>query len=540
MYKWPVPSAVRTARAGSTLAALHSSSLKHAVDLGQPLKMEPKSLVVLAALLVSSASACEDEPSTSSFNATGIVCRLTKAGALVLNEQTAQVIQTAFRHADYPDIKGEKSMNFLGKIAYGLTNIHINDLSIEDSKVNFKEDDAIDIEIHNVSASFQGTLSYGYVGAWLLKLIHSIDFEITSSIDFQIDTKLVCENGRMVVHTSNCYLTFHELTLHLQGDKDPGWLKQLFTNFISFTLKLVLKNQVCKEINFLSQLLADFIMGRAANFIQDGDIGMDISLTAQPVINANYLESHHKGLLLYKNHSGTSQKSAFAPSLLSESRMLYFWFSDHVLNSLALAAFLDGRLEMTLTGEELQRMLESEELKAHHGILQEIFQGASYNDSVAKVWSLDAPQISLHPTGTVVESSVAVELGISPQGKGTSTVLYFEKDVTVTIQASYVQKKLVLHLSHATIEPRTVKSSSEINVDDEELGRFLEKIISVAGIPEVISRLEPSLTSLMDSKGLYLFEIKDPEIVTQKGYFIIQLDFAFPHSLLIDFLKTAI
>ncbi|XP_062817818.1 cholesteryl ester transfer protein isoform X2 [Anolis carolinensis] len=484
MYKWPVPFAVRTTRADETPAALRSSSVKQAVDLGDTLEMEPTFLVVLAALVVSRALACGDDPSSSSFNATGIVCRLTKAGALVLNEQTAQVIQTAFRHADYPDIKGEKSMNFLGKIAYGLTNIHINDLSIEDSKVNFKEDDAIDIEIHNVSASFQGTLSYGYVGAWLLKLVHSIDFEIASSIDFQIDTKLVCENGQMVVHTSNCYLTFHELTLHLQGDKDPGWLKQLFTNFISFTLKLVLKNQVCKEINFLSQLLADFIMGTATNFLQDGDIGMDISLTAHPVINANYLQSHHKGLLLYKNHSGTSQKSTFAPSLLSESRMLYFWFSDHVLNSLALAAFLDGRLEMTLAGEELQRMLESEELKAHHGILQE--------------------------------------------------------DVTVTIQASYEQKKLVLHLSHATIEPRTVKSSPEIDVDDEALGHFLEKIISVAGIPEVISRLEPVLTSLMDSKGLYLFEIKDPEIVTEKGYFIIQLDFAFPHSLLIDFLKTAL
>uniref|UniRef100_H9GE63 Cholesteryl ester transfer protein n=1 Tax=Anolis carolinensis TaxID=28377 RepID=H9GE63_ANOCA len=488
--------------------------------------MEPTFLVVLAALVVSRALACGDDPSSSSFNATGIVCRLTKAGALVLNEQTAQVIQTAFRHADYPDIKGEKSMNFLGKIAYGLTNIHINDLSIEDSKVNFKEDDAIDIEIHNVSASFQGTLSYGYVGAWLLKLVHSIDFEIASSIDFQIDTKLVCENGQMVVHTSNCYLTFHELTLHLQGDKDPGWLKQLFTNFISFTLKLVLKNQVCKEINFLSQLLADFIMGTATNFLQDGDIGMDISLTAHPVINANYLESHHKGLLLYKNHSGTSQKSTFAPSLLSESRMLYFWFSDHVLNSLALAAFLDGRLEMTLAGEELQRMLESEELKAHHGILQEIFQGSSYNDSVAKVWSLDAPRISLHPQGTVVESSVAVELSISPLGKGPSAVLYFEKVGPVAVAflvkvATLLARGWVLYFL----------PSDRITI------REISGLFSVSF--GCIGR-ETELTSLMDSKGLYLFEIKDPEIVTEKGYFIIQLDFAFPHSLLIDFLKTAL
>lgn len=34
--------------------------------------------------------------------------------------------------------------------------------------------------------------------------------------------------------------------------------------------------------------------------------------------------------------------------------MLYFWFSDFVLNSLSLAAFLDERLELTITGEELK------------------------------------------------------------------------------------------------------------------------------------------------------------------------------------------
>ncbi|KAH0619478.1 hypothetical protein JD844_000133 [Phrynosoma platyrhinos] len=254
----------------------------------------------------------------SSFNDTGIVCRITKPAALVLNEQTAQVIQTAFRHADYPDIKGEKSMNFLGKIAYGLTNIHINDLSIENTEVDFKEDDAIDIEIHNVSASFQGTLSYGY------------------------------------------------------------------------------------------------------------------------------------GLLLYKNHSGIFHESAFAPSLLSESRMLYFWFSDHVLNSLALAAFLDEHLALTLGGEELKEMFESEELETHHGIVQEIFQGRHRHDP------------------------------------------------------SFVCAK------EASLAPLSCHN-------DETLRHILEKIISVAGIPEVISRIEPTLTALMDSKGLYLFEIKDPEIITQKA-----------------------
>lgn len=34
--------------------------------------------------------------------------------------------------------------------------------------------------------------------------------------------------------------------------------------------------------------------------------------------------------------------------------MLYFWLSEHILSSLASAAFLDKRLVLTIRGEKLQ------------------------------------------------------------------------------------------------------------------------------------------------------------------------------------------
>lgn len=34
--------------------------------------------------------------------------------------------------------------------------------------------------------------------------------------------------------------------------------------------------------------------------------------------------------------------------------MLYFWLSEHILNSLASAAFLDKRLVLTIRGQKLQ------------------------------------------------------------------------------------------------------------------------------------------------------------------------------------------
>ncbi|NWR84566.1 CETP protein, partial [Furnarius figulus] len=486
-------------------------------------------------VLVHASAACEFGPSP--YRTTGIVCRMTKPAGLLLNQETAQVIQAAFRNAKFPNITGERSVRLLGKVAYGLSNIQINDLSIEKSDVELKEENAIHIAIKNVTASFKGTLTYGYAGAWFLKLFHSVDFEIESSIDLQLNIKLMCQEDRLVADASDCYLSFHKLTLHLHGDKEPGWLKQLFTDFISFTLKLVLKREVCKEINSLTQMLANFVLDLAANFVRDKDIIVDLSLASDSVIKAGYVESHHKGLVLYKNHSSILSDSIFSPSLLTESRMLYFWLSEHTISNLASAAFLDGRLALTLRGEKLQALFEMEDTEEQRKAVQMIFQGTSYNDSVAKVWSLTQPQVSLQPEGTVVKSLVAVEVSILPTGEQSRVVLYMEKEIKVTIQAAYAEKKLILQPLDSSIEFKVFKCTADPSGNDPSIQSFMQNMISVAGIPEVISSIESTLTSLMNSKGLNLFYLINPEIITREGYVIIQLDFNFPHHLLLDFLQ---
>uniref|UniRef100_A0A8C3E1X5 Cholesteryl ester transfer protein n=1 Tax=Corvus moneduloides TaxID=1196302 RepID=A0A8C3E1X5_CORMO len=470
-------------------------------------------------VLVHAAAACDFGPFP--YRATGIVCRMTKPAALLckLNKETAQVIQAAFRNAKFPNITGERSMRLLGRVAYGLTNIQVNDLSIERSQVELKEDNAIHIAIKNVTALFKGTLTYGYAGAWFLQLFHSVDFEIESSIDLQLSIKLMCQKDQVVPDASGCYLTFHKLTLHLQGDKQPGWLKQLFTDFISFTLKLVLKREVCKEINAVSQMLTNFILDLAADFVRDKDIIVDISLASDPVIKASYIESHHKGLVLYRNNSSVLSDSVFSPSLLTESRMLYFWFSEHSLSSLASAAFLDGQLVLNFTGEKLQELFEMEDTEVQRKAVQMVFQGTSYNDSVAKVWSLTQPQISPQPEGTVVRSLVAVEVSILPAGEEPLVALYMEKEITVTIQATYEEKKLILQ----PVDSRLVLWSLE----------------SCLFCPIFKSSIGSALTSLMNSKRLDLFDIINPEIITRKGYVIVQLDFGFPSHLLLHFLEKS-
>uniref|UniRef100_W5MM54 Cholesteryl ester transfer protein n=1 Tax=Lepisosteus oculatus TaxID=7918 RepID=W5MM54_LEPOC len=289
--------------------------------------------------------------------------------------------------------------------------------------------------------------------------------------------------------------------------------------------------QICKEINNLANILAGFIQERAELFLSDGDIGVDISITASPVLKASYIESHHKGLARLGNATARISDSAFSPALLTESRMLYFWISDQVLGPLVSAAHRDGRFVRHIAGEELQcpQLLSSESPEA-------------------KVWSLSDPQLWTTPQGTFVRSVSAVELkGVSA---GHDLGLHFEtvssararlisvflapQEVEVVVRASYADKKLFLDAKPSHYVDKTVCNKEVSDVD------FLKEVVEKIGVPKVVSYLEPGLTALMDSHGLSLFELIDPEVVSQQGYVIVQLDFGFPHHLLVEFLQRTL
>uniref|UniRef100_A0AAQ6AFA1 Lipid-binding serum glycoprotein N-terminal domain-containing protein n=1 Tax=Amphiprion ocellaris TaxID=80972 RepID=A0AAQ6AFA1_AMPOC len=380
----------------------------------------PRDVVLLLLLVVLGASSgCLQDP-TPAYGLTGAVCRLTYPAAVVLNEKTTKVIEAAFQHARYPSMKGEKSLLFIGRVLYGLDNLEIHNLSIGRSAFELRPGEGIAMEISNVSAVFRGTIQYGY-GSWLVNVGHSLDFEIESQIDLGINPKLYCGEGKVAADTSDCYLNFHKLRLHLEGDKEPNWLKKLFTDFITFTVKLVVKGQICKEINKVANILADFIQEQAEQFLSDGNISVDIGVTTAPVITANYIESYHKGLTNYNNTTAVIRDSGFHPSQLTEQRMLYFWVSGGLLFS--------------------------------------------------------------HPDSLV----------------------------------GFMDFKVVLMPLMSLKVVRNKKLTS--------------------GCSAV---LEVELTRLLDKQGTNLFTIFNPEVLPGDGFTVIQMDFGFPHHLLVEFLKKTL
>ncbi|XP_051238650.1 cholesteryl ester transfer protein [Dicentrarchus labrax] len=500
-----------------------------------PCDGSPPLLLLLLFLSVFGAShACLQDPA-SAYRFTGAVCRLTYPAAVVLNEKTTKVIEAAFQHARYPDVRGEKSLLFIGKVIYGLENLEIHNLSIGRSEFELRPGEGIGMKISNVSAVFRGTIQYGY-GGWLVNVTHSIDFEIESQIDLGINPKLYCGGGKVAADTSDCYLNFHKLHLQLQGDKEPNWLKKLVTNFITFTVRVAIKGQICKEINKVANILADFIQDTAEHFLTDGNISVDIGVTASPAITANYIESYHKGLTKYNNTSAVISDSVFHPSQLTENRMLYFWLSDQVFNPMLAAAHQDGRFQLNISGAELTELFKTSLSTAMPEFIRKCLLESGSPE--LRVWSSSVPHLNTSTIGTTVWVMASGQLHC---GSPDTPTLFFETDVAMEVTVSYADKKLFLHGNPT----ETIVVKAELPLQNQPLldqtqVEFIREAVEKIGIPKVLSALEIEITRLLDKQGVNLFDIFNPVVLPRDGFVVIEMDFGFPHHLLVEFLRKTL
>ncbi|XP_007905776.1 cholesteryl ester transfer protein [Callorhinchus milii] len=493
-------------------------------------------LPLLLHLLPGGSFSCVPGSGNSSGNHTGLICRLTKAAALVLNQETTGVIQATYRQATFPNVTGESSIPLLGSMKHVFKNLQVNNMSIEKSDVDLGEERGISIDIQNVAVLFKGTIYYSYT-SWLLSLHQSVDFEIESQADLYLSVNLACDRGRVAVTISDCFLNFDKLILRLQKDEETSWIQQLFTDFVSFTLRHVIKKQICAEIHQMANLLADFILDQAAAFIQDGNVAISTALISDPVLTDGYIESRHTGDIFYKNLTYFQQSNAI-PGEQVEERMFNLWVSEQLINSLFLAAYLEGHLSLSLSDQELLRLLQHEDPVGQPNLLQQIIPDIPAHDLVLHLWPLRAPVILFTPPGTILQSSVAVELRVKRSDKDPYVVLYMEMDVKTTIETSYSDQKVRLRVTDNLWSLKVVKSAVEIALDKNKAQRCLEKFFSGGGLKKIISYVEFYLMDLLNKKGLHHFEILNPLIQTEEGYVIIATDFAFPRHLLETFLRS--
>ncbi|XP_048461958.1 cholesteryl ester transfer protein [Rhincodon typus] len=437
---------------------------------------------VFVFLATVSISCVQGSPPSSVPNA-GIVCRFTEEAGLVFNQETNDVIQATFRHASFPDIEGETSILLLGSVSYSFKNLQINNMSVEKSDVDLSNEKGILIAIQNVAAAFEGTMDYTY-SSWL-----------------------------------------------------ANWIQKLFTDFVSFTLRHIVKGQICAEIHKMANQLADFTLYQAGLFMQDGEIATSIELTTDPVLTSGYIESWHEGSVSYKN-AIVFQKPSGIPVERVETRMFNLWVSEPVVNSLLFAAHHDNRLTLTLSDGDLLKLFDNGGTKTEPNLLQQMIPGIPMDNLMIKLESLRPPSLLFKSVGTILQASVSLQVEVLSSSEDSYTALYLEMASETIVHTSYTDSKIHLRPSSNHWSIKAVRSNPAIALDESKAKRYLEAFFATGGLEKIISYIEFYITALLHKKGLCYFNITNPVMETDEGYVTIATDFGFPRQLLENFLRN--
>lgn len=212
--------------------------------------------------------------------------------------------------------------------------------------------------------------------------------------------------------------------------------------------------------------------------------------------------------------------------------MLYFWLSDQVFNPILAAAHHDGRFHLNISGAELTELFKTN----LSSTMPEFIQKCLLESPELRVWSSSVPHLNTSTLGTTVWAKASGELHC-----GSTQTLFFETDVAVDVTASYADKKLFLQgkSSEISVIQADLPAQNQLQLDETHL-EFIREAVERIGIPHVLSALEIELTRLLDKQGANLFDILNPEILPRDGFVMIQMDFGFPHHLLVEFLKKTL
>ncbi|XP_042369493.1 cholesteryl ester transfer protein-like, partial [Plectropomus leopardus] len=111
-------------------------------------------------------------------------------------------------------------------------------------------------------------------------------------------------------------------------------------------------------------------------------------------------------------------------------------------------------------------------------------------------------------------------------------------DVSIDVTASYADKKLFLQGNRSEVSVLQAELLIQNQrLSDDVQSEFVREAVEKIGVPKVLSVLEVELTRLLNKQGVHLFDILNPEVLPRDGYVLIQMDFGFPHHLLVEFLR---
>nr|AFQ02695.1 bactericidal permeability-increasing protein/lipopolysaccharide-binding protein [Anadara broughtonii] len=285
---------------------------------------------------------------TSSTNP-GLKARITQTGLNYATKIAIDNLSSKVVGLEIPDQHGRS-----GDVSYDVTNSRITGFQRPQSSITMNPPSGLRWTASGTVISLKGDWHYKYK-KWIIKISDHGGFDVTvRGLSFNLGIKLGADtDGRPAISSGGCSCDIGSVDVKIHGKLKI--IYNLFKGVIGDKIKNCLRDKMCG-------LIGDAINKGAENALKKLKVQtriakqfmLDYRLTTNPKFTPQYMETFHKGEVLW----ASSMKDApFAlpilPNITEEDKMYYLSASDYILNRLAYQAQKHGYLSYNVTSQNL-------------------------------------------------------------------------------------------------------------------------------------------------------------------------------------------
>ncbi|KAK4812658.1 hypothetical protein QYF61_012168 [Mycteria americana] len=289
----------------------------------------------------------------------GIKARLTRRALEFGRQFGLELLRSLLQKEHKLNLRGSYHSPLLGTLTYTVPRIHIHELQINDSTVDFVEDVGVRLTVQR--ARIQISAEWGaQLGA--IQDRGSIELRIRDLAVAAVLGVSVDGSGRPMVWSASC--DAHGTDLHLQFQRGHSWLYNLLAPLLQRVLRQELNKQLCLELRRGVCRLEAALKNMKASTQLDSFVAIDHSLLGQPAITAEHGDVALKGefFRVGKHQQGPSSAPPAAlpvalpaalPTALPAAHepTLLLAVTEFVANSAAFAYFTAGALRRNISSD---------------------------------------------------------------------------------------------------------------------------------------------------------------------------------------------
>ena len=261
------------------------------------------------------------------------------------------ILEAQLNNINIPDLHGDYHSP-IGKVHWDLTKIHMGNIKIPKAALSTG---TAGITVSASGLSLSGGANWHYKTHVIFPVSDSGSADISvSGTSLSVTVKIGRDaKGHATLSSSACKFNIGSLDIHFHGG--ASWLYNLFDSQIASAIKGSLNGQICSQaVKAIDTQGNKALESLPVKVNIDKTALVDYSIVKDPVFNAQYMETEHKGEFLSRANPQEAPISPVSlPSVGTTTRMLYIWLTTYIANTAGIVYNNAGILKVRITPDQV-------------------------------------------------------------------------------------------------------------------------------------------------------------------------------------------